>query len=57
MSLCSQAGLSYISGQRMWNGTWRTMAVRYADGTAVEMMLQQLMAWGNLEALPTPRKC
>src|SRR6266851_9034811 len=26
--------------------------VRYADGTAVEMMLQQLMAWGNLEAHP-----
>src|SRR5260370_13776807 len=24
--------------------------VRYADGTAVEIMLQQLMAWGNLEA-------
>src|SRR5260370_25778687 len=26
--------------------------VRYADGTAVEIMLQQLMAWGNLEAHP-----
>src|SRR5260370_31882963 len=26
--------------------------VRYADGTAVEMMLQQLIAWGNLEAHP-----
>ena len=26
--------------------------VRYADGTAVEMVLQQLMAWGNLEAHP-----
>ena len=24
--------------------------VTYADGTAVEIMLQQLMAWGNLEA-------
>ena len=23
-------------------------AVRYADGTAVEMILQQLTAWGNL---------
>jgi len=26
--------------------------MRYADATAVEMMLQQLMAWGNLEAHP-----
>jgi uncharacterized protein (TIGR02677 family) len=26
--------------------------VRYADGTAVEMVLQQLVAWGNLEAHP-----